>query len=127
MTDPGMREQWGAPGDEVLEIVIADLREGGTDRHRCGPADNPEFEVETRWYRLAGPTDATFTEVIEAGGMALGTSLVTYRIAEEATGSKVWVHVAVASFVGPEMITEFRDGWTGGMANLDKLVEKTNP
>ncbi len=124
MTDSRMREQWGAPGDEVLTVVSEDLREGGLERHRCGPADNPEFEVETRWYRLDGPSDATFTEVIEAGGMRLGTSLVTYSIAAEGSGSKVDVNVAVVSFVGAEMIEEFRSGWAGGIENLDKLVAK---
>lgn len=124
MTDPGMRETWGAPGDEVLQIVTADTRVGGVDRHRCGPAEAPEFEVETRWYHMEAPTDAVFTEQIEAGGATLGASLVTYRIAPSGTGSAVSVTVAVSSFVGAEMIGEFRSGWTGGMENLDALVAK---
>jgi len=125
MTDPAMREKWGAPGDHVLTIVTADLRVGGTDRHRCGPADAPEFEVETRWYRLDALTDAVFTEVIEAGGMTLGASLVTYRLAPDGPGTRLWVTVAASSYVGAEMMDEFRSGWSGGMNNLDALVAAT--
>ncbi|MBD3664054.1 SRPBCC domain-containing protein [Sulfitobacter aestuariivivens] len=123
MTDPTMREKWGVPDDGmVMKVVTSDLRVGGVDHHRCGPADNPEFEVETRWYRLDGPSDAVFTETITAGGARLGASLVTYNIAGDGTGSTVKVTVAVSSFVGPDMIAEFNAGWTGGMESLDRLV-----
>ena len=125
MTDPKMREIWGAPGeDTVLEMLSSDLRIGGTDKHRCGPADAPDFEVTTRWYQLAQPSDAVFTEVIEAGGARLGASLVTYRIDAREAGSRVSITVAVSSFVGPEMIAEFKDGWTGGVDNLVRLAQK---
>ena len=122
MTDAKAREAWGAPGDETLDVVKAETRVGGIERHRCGPVENPEFEVETRWMRLEGPSDAVYTEQIEAGGMALGASLVTYNLAPKGTGTALAVTVAVSSFVGPEMMDEFRAGWEGGMANLDKLV-----
>ena len=54
--------------------------------------------------------------------MRLGVSLVSYRISPDGPGSKVFVNVAVVSFVGAEMIEEFRAGWTGGIENLDRLV-----
>ena len=59
LTDPKMREAWGAPNDDQLLVVEqSDLREGGADRHRCGPADAPDFEIDTNWYRLAAPQAA---------------------------------------------------------------------
>lgn len=123
MTDATQREAWGAPGDEVLQTIHADTRIGGTERHRCGPADNPEFEVETRWLHLDAPANAVFTEQIEAGGMALGAGLVTYRIEADGTGSNVAITVAVSSFVGPEMIGEFKDGWESGFASLERVAK----
>ena len=124
LIDPKMREIWSAPGDLTLDIVTADTRLGGVDRHRCGPEDAPEFEVETRWYNLAAPQTATCTEVIEAGGMRLGASLVTYALSEASTGADLSVTVAVTSFVGPEMIEEFRGGWTGAIEKLEGLASK---
>jgi uncharacterized protein YndB with AHSA1/START domain len=126
MTDATQRETWGAPGDAVLQTIHADTRAGGTERHRCGPADNPEFEVETRWLHFDAPTDAVFVEQIETGGMALGAGLVTYRITADGAGSTVCINVAVSSFVGPEMIGEFKSGWEGGLANLEHLAKGTS-
>lgn len=123
LTAPEYREIWGAPGAETLEMLSSDQIIGGTERHRCGPADDPEFEVETRWYNLDAPTTGTYTEVIEAGGMRLGAALVTYLLAETDTGCDLSVTVAAVSFVGPEMIAEFNAGWTGSLANLDALVK----
>ncbi len=116
------REAWGAPGDHVLETLSEDTRVGGIERARCGPSDNPEFEVETRWFHLAEPNDTVYTEQIEAGGMALGASLVTMRLTADGSGSTLAITVAVSSFVGPEMIAEFEAGWTGSLENLEKLA-----
>jgi uncharacterized protein YndB with AHSA1/START domain len=66
ITNPAMRDRWSAPGDHVVETLSSDLRVGGVDHQRCGPADNPEFEATTRCYNLAPPTDAAYIEVIEA-------------------------------------------------------------
>lgn len=123
ITTPEMRAIWGAPDEGMtLHTVASDLRIGGTDHQRCGPADAPEFESYTRWYNLAEPDLAVYTETIQAGGMALGTSLVTLAIDPSGTGSTVGVTVAVSSFVGPEMMAEFKSGWDGSMANLDRLI-----
>ena len=125
LTDPKMREIWSAPGDLTLDVVSADTQLGGVDHHRCGPEDAPEFEVETRWYNLEEPQAASFTEVIEAGGMRLGASLVTYALAETPSGTDLSITVAVTSFVGPEMIGEFNAGWSGAVEKLEQLASKS--
>lgn len=123
LTAPEYREIWGAPDDtQVLVTLSSDFRVGGVEQHRCGPAEAPDFEVTTRWYNIDAPAAATFTETIVAGGMTLGASLVSYAVSPAAKGCEVVITVAVASFVGPEMIAEFKSGWTGGIANLDRLV-----
>ena len=125
ITNSEMRQIWGSPDDTAtLTTLYSDLRVGGTDHQRCGPADAPEFESCTRWYHLSAPDTAVYTEVIEAGGMALGASLVTITLTAEGTGTRMDVTVAVSSFVGAEMIGEFRSGWDGSMANLDQLIAK---
>ena len=125
LTDATMRERWGAPGEEmVLTMIKQDLNVGGIERHICGPKENPEFEVETRWYRLDAPSDASFTETIEIGGGAIATSLVTYRLKPRDKGSDLFVHVSISSFCGPEAASEFKDGWNGGLSNLETLVQE---
>ena len=126
LTDAKMRENWGAPGpDQVLTMLTSDFRVGGLEQHRCGPEDNPEFSVDTRWYRIVAPSDAVFTETITIGDEPLATSLVTYRVTpRDAAGSNLDVTVAVSSFVGPDAPMEFRDGWKGGLDNLEALAKR---
>lgn len=125
LTDGTMRERWGAPSEgTVLTMTRSDFRVGGAERHRCGPAEAPEFEVATHWYRIDAPTDAVFTETIEAGGQSIATSLVTYRVAASGSGSALAVTVAVSSFVGPEAPQDFREGWEGGLNNLARLAKE---
>ena len=122
VTDAKMRERWGAPGEGmVLEVDKTDFRVGGHEVHRCGPADAPEFTVDTRWYRIDAPHDACFTETVHADGMTVATTLVTYRITGTDSGARLEVHVAVSSFVGPEGMDEFRAGWEAGLTNLQAL------
>lgn len=125
LTDAQMRESWGAPGDGmVLTMVRADLRVGGLETHRCGPAENPEFTVDTRWYRIDGPNDAVFTETVIIGGAAIATTLVTYRVTGTDTGAQLDITVAVSSFSGPDADDEFKAGWQAGLSNLEALAAK---
>lgn len=124
LTDPQMRAAWGAPAKGVVMTpVTADFRVGGIERHRLGPADAPEFEAETRWYRIDTPQDAVFTETIEVGGAPIATSLVTYRLVPDPAGSVLHVAVGLSSFVGAEAMGEFEQGWQTGLDNLEKLAK----
>lgn len=119
------RETWGAPdADTVLEVEKEDTRVGGHERHRCGPADDPMFLVDTRWYRLDGPHHAVYTETLIFQGETAFTSLVTYEVTATGDGSKLDLTVAVSAFGGEEMFAEVEQGWEGGLANLASLVEK---
>lgn len=123
ITAPEYREIWGAPEEgQVLKTLSADFRIDQAERHRCGPAEAPDFEVTTRWYNIDAPNTVSFTETIEAGGMRLGSSLVTYTLTASDRGCDAQITVAVVSFVGPEMIGEFKAGWEGGLVKLDALA-----
>ena len=89
LTDAKMRENWGAPEEgQTLTLLTEDFRRRGIERHRCGDSGPDAFEVETRWYHINAPTDAVFTESIEAGGQDIATSLVTYRVTDADEGTK---------------------------------------
>lgn len=118
------REVWGAPEEGmVLQVETVDTREGGYERHRCGPADSPDFLIDTRWYKLAGPDLAVFTETLVVGDETHFTSLVTYGVTAFAGGSVLNVTVAVSAFTGPEAFDEIEHGWTGGLSNLETLAK----
>lgn len=123
LTDAGMREAWGAPTDDArLVMEETDLRQGGLERHRCGPADAPDFTVETRWYHLDPHTTACFTETVDVAGMRLFTSLVTYRLHARGTGTCLNIDIAISSFTGEDAEPDVRAGWTSALARLEKLA-----
>ncbi len=123
LTDPKAREVWSGPSDDdVLTADRADLREGGQDLHRCGPAEAPAYTVETRWYRLDAPQAACFSETVDAEGMRIGTSLVTYQITAEDGGTVLTVDVTTVSFVGEEALGDFKVGWTSALDRLPSLL-----
>ncbi|MEM9850540.1 MAG: SRPBCC domain-containing protein [Pseudomonadota bacterium] len=125
LVEPKHREVWGAPEEGmVLQVETVDTREGGHERHRCGPADDPHFLIDTRWYKLAGPDLAVFTETLVVGDETHFTSLVTYGVSAFGDGTVLNVTVAVSAFTGPEAFDEIEAGWTGGLANLEALVAK---
>lgn len=124
LTDANMREKWGAPSeDAILTMEETDFREGGFERHRCGPKDNPEFHVETRWYKIDAPEMACFTETIDVPGMRLFTSLVTYNVTETPAGAALKIDVAVSGFTGEDVSADVQQGWEGGLASLEKLAQ----
>ena len=124
LTDAAHREKWAAPdADTALITETTDLRVGGQDRHRAGPADAPDFAVETRWYDLAGPDRAVFTETLIFGGEAVSTSLVTYHLEGAGRQTKLSMTIAVSSFSGPDTLAEIKQGWDGGLENLEHYAK----
>ncbi|MEM0946368.1 MAG: SRPBCC domain-containing protein [Pseudomonadota bacterium] len=123
LTDPKLREVWAAPDDDhVLHVDKHDVREGGRDRHRCGPKDAPDYTVETHWYRLVEPAFACFTETLDIGPERLSTSLVTYAVQPADTGTRLIVEVSIVSYAGDEAIPEHEAGWTSALDRLVALV-----
>lgn len=120
LTDAKHREVWGTPDPSTVLIVDhSDLRVGGRDRHRCGPADNPEFLVDTRWYHLSAPERAVFTETVIFSGAPAFTSLVTYALTPANDGTALTLTVATSSFTGPEALREVEGGWTNALLTLE--------
>lgn len=123
LTEPKARELWGAPSDDaVLVLEKADLREGGQERHRCGPADNPEFVVDTHWYHIEGPTRACFTETVSAGGTRYAVTLVTYALTEKEGGTELTVDVGISALAEGDMLEDFQNGWTSGLNRLERFI-----
>ena len=121
LTDAKAREKWSGPdATTLLETETADLRVGGRDQHRFGPADAPEFVVDTRWYDLTAPVRAVFTETLIFSGAAVCTSLVTYVLQSNGNHTELQTTVAVTSFSGSDTLDEVHTGWNGGMDNLER-------
>ena len=126
LTDPVERGNWAAPvPDMAVTVHAADQSVGGTERHSFVPGpdsgDMEAFEVETRWYRLQRPVRAIFTETVGAGEEEGFTSLVTYALTPRGDGTDLAITVAVSAFAAGGH-ADIRDGWEGGLANLDRYI-----
>jgi len=125
LTEPAYRAEWGAPNEGVtLEIDAADIRPGGRELSRCGPRENPEFEVTTDFHVIEAPALMLFTETIRIGGDTLSSGLVALELAPEGAGSRITVTSQLASLIGDEMAGGYTEGWTAALNNLARLAEK---
>ncbi|MGR3795811.1 SRPBCC domain-containing protein [Vannielia sp. SX4] len=125
LTSPEYRAQWAAPTENTrLDILHADIRPGGQELSRCGPADNPEFEVTTDFHHIEAPTLLIFTETIRIEGAPLSAGLCSIEITPEGAGSRLTITAQLASLIGDEMAEGYTQGWTAALANLARLAEK---
>lgn len=125
MTDQSAREVWGAPDDStVMQIDSFDLRPGGREVSRCGPAQSPEFLVTTDFHVIDAPTRLICTETLDFGEGPVSVSLITQDIVGRDVGSHLTVTLQIASLIGPDMAADYQTGWNGGLDNLARLAEQ---
>ncbi|MEM6728381.1 MAG: hypothetical protein AAF618_07770, partial [Pseudomonadota bacterium] len=75
-------------------------------------------------YQLDGPEAACYTETLIVEDFRIFTSLVTYALAPSARGTALDIHVSTTSFTGEDVSADVKEGWEGGLAQLDKLVAR---
>ncbi|MCK0095249.1 hypothetical protein MWU60_06675 [Yoonia sp. F2084L] len=51
---------------------------------------------------------------------------MTYSLDPSDKGTKLGITVAASSFSGPETLQEFRQGWGGGLDNLERYAAKVS-
>jgi uncharacterized protein YndB with AHSA1/START domain len=135
--DATQRALWGSPADSAAFIYdTADFRVGGVDTIRCGPKEDPRFRVEARYIDIVPERRVVWTEAIresrrdrrESDGRQIDTplaaNLTTVEFFPQGPHTRVTVTVQVASFVGPAMIENTRDGHTGSLANMARFLER---
>lgn len=131
------RARWGSPSDTAAFIYdAADFRVGGVDVIRCGPKEDPRFRVKARYIDIVPERRVVWTEAIgesrrdrlDPDGRPIDTplaaNLTTVEFFPQGSRTRVKVTVQVASFVGPAMIDNTRDGHTGSLANMARFLEQ---
>lgn len=123
--DVAERARWGSPSEGVAFIYdAADFRVGGVDVIRCGPRQDPRFHVEARYIDIVPQRRVVWTEAIRELQTPLAANLTTLEFFPQGERTLVKVTVQVASFVGPGMIANTRDGHTGSLANMARFLER---
>lgn len=117
--DPAIRAAWSppAPGHVVIYDQAA-FSVGGSDRSRCGPAADPDVDVEARYLSIVQDGRIVFSEVISHGGRQLSASLVSASFAGIGGRTRFALTVQIASFAGPGIVDGNRQGWAAALGNL---------
>lgn len=123
--DPAMRARWSAPSDTAAFVYDAvDFRPGGQDIFRCGSKENPQYTGRTTYATIQPNALISSSEVVEAGGQVLMSSLITTMFDPDGDATRVHMVVQVISFCGADMI---RGTDVGNNASLDNLVAMFEP
>jgi uncharacterized protein YndB with AHSA1/START domain len=116
--DPVARAAWSAPSNDVLIYDEANFHEGGRDRFRCGPKDDPRFHGETAYHLIAPNKRVVSSESLTMEGQHLAVSLTSLEFEPTVDGTHLKVTVQMISFVGPDMIEGYKSGNKSALENL---------
>jgi uncharacterized protein YndB with AHSA1/START domain len=116
--DPVARAAWSAPSNDVLIYDEANFHEGGRDRFRCGPKDDPRFHGETVYHLIAPNKRVVSSESLTMEGQHLAVSLTSLEFEPTVDGTHLKVTVQMISFVGPDMIEGYKSGNKSALENL---------
>jgi uncharacterized protein YndB with AHSA1/START domain len=123
--DAKARASWGAPSDTAVFIYDeANFSVGGRDLARCGAKEDPRYRVETRYVDIVAERRVVWTETIHEVDKLLATNITTLEFLPDGQRTRVKVTVQVASFVGPGMIKNTKDGHEGSLANMARHLEQ---
>lgn len=119
--DPVIRAKWSAPSNDAAFIYDeADFREGGEDRFRCGSKENPQYTGCTKYISIVPDRLLVSSEIIEADGRKLMSSLITTEFEAGVDTTKIKLTVQAVSFFGERMLEGID---IGNNAALDNLVD----
>lgn len=117
--DTSVRSQWSVPAGEGLVYQFDDFRTGGRADYLCGPAENLHFRASVEYLLVEPPNVVVYVETLRSGEQLVSTGILTWRFAEDSTGTQVTVTNQLTSFVGQDMI----DGnWDGHRIALEQLA-----
>jgi uncharacterized protein YndB with AHSA1/START domain len=120
IADPAARELWGPPSDTgVLVYEDADFGEGGLDRFRCGPKDNPYVRGVTRYLDVVPGRRVISSETLVADGRRLCASLSTLELIPEGGKTRLKNTSQLVSFTGEDMVKDYA---TAANTSFDSLV-----
>ena len=80
---PAARTRWDVPGRWVIAEQSFDFREGGRERKRFGPKDDPRFVAETLYLDIVPDRRIVYSYAMTARGVPISVSLTTVELAPD--------------------------------------------
>lgn len=120
LTTAADRMAWSPP-DAQSVLLIEDqpsAAPGVRETGRVGPRDNPYVDVATDWVVLEEASRLVYAETLAADGETLATSLATFEMEAQGTGTALRATIQIANFAGDEMYAEMSSGWETAVTAL---------
>ena len=87
--EPEARAKWDVPGRWVIAQQTFDFREGGRERKRFGPKDDPRFVADTLYIDIVPERRIVFSYSMTSRGTPISVSLTTIELsAAPASGGR---------------------------------------
>jgi uncharacterized protein YndB with AHSA1/START domain len=118
--EPAARAQWDVPGRWVIAEQSFDFREGGRERKRFGPQDDPRFVADTLYIDIVPERRIVFSYSMTSRGVPISVSLTTVELTLHERGTHVLLTEQVAFLDGKDNAANREEGLA---SMLDKIGE----
>lgn len=108
--DVDRRAVWSVPEGEAVIYDASDFTPGGVDEYRCGPPDDLDSHVTTRYHRIDAPHTHVATNEIRRHGATIAIDLSQWMLRSDGESTIVTIVVQVTSLVGEGMLAAYRNG-----------------
>jgi uncharacterized protein YndB with AHSA1/START domain len=118
--EPEARAKWDVPGRWVIAEQTFDFREGGRERKRFGPQDDPRLLADTLYLDIVAGRRIVFSYSMSSRGTPISVSLTTVEILPDGRNTHLLLTEQVAFLDGNDNAANREEGLA---SMLDKIGE----
>ena len=118
--EPAARAKWDVPGRWVIAEQTFDFREGGRERKRFGPPDDPRLVADTLYLDIVPQHRIVFSYSMTSRGAPISVSLTTVEISPDGRNTHLLLTEQVAFLDGNDNAANREEGLA---SMLDKIGE----
>jgi uncharacterized protein YndB with AHSA1/START domain len=118
--EPKARAQWDVPGRWVIAEQTFDFREGGRERKRFGPQDDPRLVADTLYLDIVPQHRIVFSYSMTGRGTPISVSLTTIELSSSGGGTHLLLTEQIVFLDGNDNAANREEGLA---SMLDKIGE----
>ena len=118
--EPKARAKWDVPGRWLIAEQTFDFREGGRERQRFGPPDDPRLVADTLYLDIVAGRRIVFSYSMTSRGTPISVSLTTVGLSPDGERTRLLLTEQVAFLDGNDNAANREEGLA---SMLDKIGE----
>jgi uncharacterized protein YndB with AHSA1/START domain len=112
------RAKWDVPGRWLIAEQSFDFREGGRERKRFGPRDDPRFVADTIYLDIVPQRRIVFSYSMTSGDVPISVSLTTVELSPDGRGTHLLLTEHIVFLDGGDNAANREEGLS---SMLDKI------